>query len=81
MSGRRQPFKSDYSGEGSNTSAHYSELERRASSMQSAVVSNEQSQTPSVETYLKPGSETPYTGKFLGADKPRRVKVRGKISK
>lgn len=80
MSDHRLPFKSDYSGEDSNTVAGPPAPESRMPPGQAPVVAEAVTEAPSIESYLRRGTETPLTSKPLGAEKPRRIRVRGKIS-
>jgi len=78
----KQPFKSDYD-EGSRTTLPSSAEATPVTPSRDRrpIHSLEATQTSGVVSSRSNGSQTPSVGKPWGANKPRRVIVRGKISK
>jgi hypothetical protein len=75
------PFKSEYS-EGSRTTLpDTAGVEQLAASAETPLTGKDGTLTSSVDVFIIKGPQTPTVGKPYGADKPRRVTIRGKISK
>lgn len=71
------PFKTDYAGE-SQTTSHPAKAGNRLEVNESGTV---QSQTATVETMLLPPLERLLETARYGSGKPRRVIIRGRISR
>lgn len=77
MSGPQNPFKSDYSTE-SNETLSYGDIENMLPLAQRTTVP---SQTISSETPIIPPTNQLIESELYGIGKPRRIVIRGKISR
>src|SRR5438445_13716350 len=76
-----QPFKSDYTVGSSTSDGGTQAIEPTVQSADQTVTASERTQTHGVDVIVTKVSATPDVGRPYGSDKPRRVIIRGKISK